>query len=204
MNIFESTPPHPPPPTTSSSSIFSPSPSPSSSPTSSSLETTSNNSIFSSWIFWLVVIVFLAYAGFNIFNYLAKGTQTVANIIGPLTKILAKVAGGTASQTVYSAAEGTKGIAQGVDSAATTLQKSTQPQVSPTPEPPSKNLKDSLQTPQKQTQTKEYDADDATSSTQQTKKSGWCFIGETNGVKNCVKVDENDTCQSGIITQEKC
>jgi len=150
----------------------------------------------------LVVIVFLAYAGFNIFNYLAKGTQTVANIIGPLTKILAKIAGGTASQTVYSAAEGTKGIAQGVDSAATTLQKSTQPQVSQKTPTPSKNLDASLQTPQ--TQTKEYDADDATSSTQQTKKSGWCFIGETNGVKNCVKVDENDTCQSGIITQEKC
>jgi hypothetical protein len=199
MNIFESTPSPPPPPTTSSTSIFSSvASSPSSSPTS--LETTSNNSIFSSWIFWLIIIVFLAYAGFNIFNYLAKGTQTVANIIGPLTKILATIAGGTASQTVYSAAEGTKGIAQGVGSAATTLQKSTQPQVSSPP----KNLNDSLQAPQKQTQTKEYDADDATSSTQQTKKSGWCFIGETNGVKNCVKVDENDTCQSGIVTQEKC
>ena len=170
----------------------------------SNASSSNSGSIFSSWIFWLVFILLLAYAGFNIFNYLAKGTQTVANTIGPVVKFIVGLANKTASQTVYSAAEGTKGIAQEVVSAATQVEEKTKP----TTLPPSqnKNLNTVLQQAptQQQHQRSEYSADDATSSTQQTKKTGWCFIGEVNGVRNCVQVNENDTCQSGIVTQEKC
>jgi hypothetical protein len=41
--------------------------------------------------------------------------------------------------------------------------------------------------------------DDATSRTQRTGKSGYCYIGEDRGFRSCVKVGEEDTCMSGDI-----
>ena len=41
--------------------------------------------------------------------------------------------------------------------------------------------------------------DDATSSTQRTGKSGYCYIGEDRGFRSCLKVGGNDTCMSGDI-----
>ena len=41
--------------------------------------------------------------------------------------------------------------------------------------------------------------DDATSRTQRTGKSGYCYIGEDRGFRSCIQVGENDTCMSGDI-----
>jgi hypothetical protein len=37
---------------------------------------------------WLIIILILAFLGFNIFVYLAKGTQDIASFFGPLTQKL--------------------------------------------------------------------------------------------------------------------
>lgn len=34
-------------------------------------------------------------------------------------------------------------------------------------------------------------------------KSGWCFIGEDNGFRSCIKVNESDKCMSGDIFPSK-
>ena len=47
-----------------------------------------------------------------------------------------------------------------------------------------------------------YSADDSYSSIQMSKsasKSGWCFIGEVNGIRTCSQVGGNDKCMSGDI-----
>jgi len=41
--------------------------------------------------------------------------------------------------------------------------------------------------------------DDATSRTQRSGKSGYCYIGEDRGFRSCIKVGEEDTCMSGVI-----
>jgi hypothetical protein len=41
--------------------------------------------------------------------------------------------------------------------------------------------------------------DDATSRTQRTGKSGYCYIGEDRGFRSCIRVGEQDTCMSGDI-----
>ena len=48
--------------------------------------------------------------------------------------------------------------------------------------------------------------DDAKSSIQSTGKSGWCFIGEEQGVRSCSNVGVNDVCMSGDVfpSQEIC
>lgn len=48
-------------------------------------------------------------------------------------------------------------------------------------------------------QTDAYMADDASSSIQSVNKSRWCLIGEENGVRNCVKLDDSQKCMSGDI-----
>ena len=59
---------------------------------------------------WLILILILAFLGFNIFIYLAKGTQGIANFFAPLME---KIFGETVSvtgQTVDVAAEGAKAV----------------------------------------------------------------------------------------------
>jgi hypothetical protein len=48
--------------------------------------------------------------------------------------------------------------------------------------------------------------DDSRSSIQTTGKSGWCYIGEEQGIRSCSEVGVNDTCMSGNIfpSQEIC
>jgi len=59
------------------------------------------------------------------------------------------------------------------------------------------------------TESNTYIADDSYSSIQTNKsssKSGWCYIGEEQGVRSCAQVGPNDQCMSGNIfpTSEVC
>jgi hypothetical protein len=74
----------------------------------------SDSSFFSdNWITIIVIIVGLAFLGFNIFTYLSEGTKTIADITGPVVSFFVKLFGGTAlattKQTVQTSAIGTKG-----------------------------------------------------------------------------------------------
>ena len=44
-----------------------------------------------------------------------------------------------------------------------------------------------------------YSADDTNSGVQTKSTAGWCFIGQDNNTRNCIKVGANDTCLSGDI-----
>ena len=46
-------------------------------------DATSSEGMFSSWWVWIFIILLLAYLGFNIFNYLAKGAQTTNDVLSP-------------------------------------------------------------------------------------------------------------------------
>lgn len=51
----------------------------------------------------------------------------------------------------------------------------------------------------KQTTTSQVAPDDSRSSIQTTGKSGWCFIGEEQGIRTCAEVGVNDVCMSGDV-----
>lgn len=94
--------------------------------TSSSSSTSSSGSsnLFSGfdWRMWLLIILLLAFLGINIFAYLAKGTQTITDIVSPITQYFGGLFGNTAinatKQTVNVSAAGAKA---GVDIAAGTV-----------------------------------------------------------------------------------
>jgi hypothetical protein len=77
----------------------------------------SNNSIGDffkniTWQTWIIIIIVLAILGFNIFIYLAKGTQVFANVIEQVTSwfsgLFGNSASNTAKQTVNVSATGAK------------------------------------------------------------------------------------------------
>ncbi len=41
--------------------------------------------------------------------------------------------------------------------------------------------------------------DDSRSSIQTTGKSGWCYIGEEQGIRTCSEIGVNDVCMSGDV-----
>jgi len=210
-----------------------------SSPTVSSSSTSSGNSggllssLFSvSITTWIIIILVLAFLGFNIFVYLAKGTQDITNFFSP---IIEKIVGAFAMVTgkvVDTTATGAKAVvntsADVIDSGLTGVQNVTHeltqgkkagstvggtrlPNAIPTADVMQNNtLNKALNNSnvkQNIGQTDEYVADDSTSSIQKNQtKGGYCYIGDDRGHRSCMRVNENDTCMSGEIfpTNEIC
>jgi hypothetical protein len=61
-------------------------------------------------ISWIIIILILAFLGFNIFAYLAYGTQELADFFGPLTAQVLGIFAFLTGKTVEVAAEGTKNV----------------------------------------------------------------------------------------------
>ena len=168
---------------------------------------------------WLIIILILAFLGFNIFVYLAKGTQDIASFFGPITQKLFGTTVAVTGQTVDVAAEGTKAVVSGTaatvnaglsavqditPNTAPTSIKSQPVQGQPTTRPSDSGLNKALNSSQEQNM--DYQAHEASSSVHSAGKSGWCFVGEDRGFRSCALVNEDDKCMSGDIfpSQELC
>lgn len=174
---------------------------------------------------WLLIVLILAFLGFNIFVYLAKGTQDITNFFGPLIKMIVGLTAVITGDVVDVTAEGTKTV---VDATASTIDKGLTAVQNITPNTPNSNFKAPPSQPQqqqpdlmanntlnkaintaqsKQPSSTDYQADESTSNIQGgATKSGWCYIGEDRGFRSCAQVGDNDKCMSGDIfpTQEVC
>jgi hypothetical protein len=168
---------------------------------------------------WLLIILILAFLGFNIFVYLAKGTQDIASFLAPLTEKLFGTTVSVTGQTIDVAAEGAKAVVGGTAATvntglsavqditpnnATSSIKSQPVQGQPTSRPSDTGLNKALNNSQEQNM--DYQALEASSSVHSAGKSGWCFVGEDRGFRSCALVNEDDKCMSGDIfpSQELC
>ena len=200
------------------------------------LSTASNSSSSSSGFFdslqninattWIVIILILAFLGFNIFVYLAKGTQDITNFFGPFLQKILGTTSSVAGQAIDVSAEGAKAVVSGtagaVNTGLTAVQNITPNQapssiktqsVQNTMQPPDQvantTLNKALNSSKTQEQNDEYQANEASSSLYAgatTGKAGWCYIGEDRGFRSCAQVGVNDKCMSGDIfpSQEIC
>jgi hypothetical protein len=199
-----------------------------------SLTTTSSDGGWFSnfdWRVWLFIIFILAFLGINIFVYLAKGTQGLADLLAPISQYFGGTAINATKQAVNVSATGAKA---GIDVAAGTVttgldvvQQTTgsikgapAAEQETTSSISNNSLSNALNNAtttlnqtgggqQQQTDTPTYQADDSYSSIQASKsagKAGWCYIGEDRGFRSCIEVGENDQCMSGDIfpSQEIC
>jgi len=172
---------------------------------------------------WLIIFVVLSFLGFNIFVYLAKGTQTISDIFRPIVQRLSYILGITTLQTLNESAKGAQTVVNAtsgvVNTGLATIEKTTQigqnelqntqPHNISHPDISQHNtLNQALNTTTSQRQQvggEDYQADDSTSSIQ-LGKAGWCYIGEDRGFRSCAEVGVNDTCMSGEIfpTNDVC
>lgn len=172
---------------------------------------------------WLLIILILAFLGFNIFVYLAKGTQDITNFFSPLMGKLAGLVANVTGQTIDVTAEGAKAVVSGtantINTGLTDIQHITPTEVSARSSLPTQPIQqpgtvanttlnkalNSAQTQQPNGTGNgdgEYQANEAHSSM----KGGWCYIGEDRGFRSCAQVSANDMCMSGDIfpSQELC
>lgn len=202
-----------------------------------------------SWKTWILIIIIFAILGFNIFIYLAKGTQWFANFVNQITNWFSGLFGNnisdTAKQTINVSATGAKA---GIDVAANTTTDtidytssrgenntntntntntsnntsniSGSPAYTSQPGQPIQNTNTNLEQMQADSlnkvlnnsnqlnsnQSQGVQADDSYSSIQSSGKSGWCLIGEDQGIRSCMQVGVNDQCMSGDIfpTNDVC
>lgn len=139
---------------------------------------------------YLLIILILAFLGFNIFTYLSDGTEYLKKLLAPLSINLANKSGDVAKTTTDSALKGTKKILDvGVDTTTNILDTT-------------KEGTDSginyIQKKLKNTNTEKKVSEPEPISTS-SYKQGFCFIGKINDTRYCAKVTSSDQCMSGEI-----
>jgi hypothetical protein len=196
---------------------------------------TSSNSSFMSYFenislqMWIIIILILAFLGINIFAYLAKGTEETVSIFSKIFEPILGFFGystlSTTKQTVETSATGTKAgvdiVAGATTGAIDTIQNIPEGQMANSSLPVQNNIQqagsnidkdkweqDSLtKALQNSRQSiEQIRPDDSRSSIQTTGKSGWCYIGEDEGIRTCSEIGVNDVCMSGDVfpTQSVC
>ena len=204
----------------------------------SSLDTSSSSSGEGGWFSslfsipittWIIIFLILAFVGFNIFVYLAKGTQDITNFFTPVIDKIVGAFGSVTNQIVDTTATGAKGVvnasAGAVDTSLTSVQNAVPEGKQVSTSAGGTSLQNSI--PQADVmqnntmnkalnnsnvknnigQTQDYEADDTSSSIQKSQsKGGYCYIGEERGYRSCMQVDSGDMCMSGEIfpTSEIC
>jgi len=170
---------------------------------------------------WLLIILILAFLGFNIFVYLAKGTQDITSFFGPFLQKIFGTAVATTGEVVDVSAQGAKAVVGGTANAVETglsgvqsitpggLNSSSVQSTIPQPNPvANSSLNRALNTSKQQQPSNDgdYQANEAASSINAGGKAGWCYIGEDRGFRTCAQVGVNDQCMSGDIfpTNEIC
>jgi hypothetical protein len=181
---------------------------------SSSSSVSSITSMFSniSRTNWIIIIIILAILGFNIFVYLAKGTQVFAQITAYFAGLFGTGVAETTKQVTNTAATGTKVAVDATAGAVNTTVDATQ-QVASNVKNANYNQQAQLNSSLSKAKTEQkesgYSADESSSTIQSNKstgKAGWCYIGEDRGFRSCAQVGVNDKCMSGDIydSQELC
>lgn len=187
-----------------------------------STSTSSSNGFFDSFkdinsTTWIIIILILAFLGFNIFIYLAKGTQDISSFFGPIIQKIFGTTVGVASQTVDVAAEGTKAVVGGTANVVNTGLSAVQ---DITPNNAQSSVKGESVQQQKINQFDNNSLNRALNTSKQTQQkggdqdyepheaesSGWCYVGEERGYRTCAQVGVDDICMSGDIfpSQEIC
>jgi len=185
---------------------------PSSSLSLSSAETTADGSSSSMLMRALLIVLLLALIGFNVFTYLDDITAWFSETFGAPFRSVARFLGYAAADTAHTTVDVTsKGAKSAVDIAAgaatsgidvlqQTIGQGGNADQQGTIAPNQQQLRtSSLEKALSHAKKQPPQPDDATSRTQRSGKSGYCYIGEDRGFRSCIKVGEEDTCMSGDI-----
>jgi len=158
-----------------------------------------------------LIVVILALLGFNVFTYLAKGTDVFKNFMASYGKYIPEGIKKTLNLTE-------KGTALGLDVAAGSIQdvkkivtKETGMAAkdtgvaSKTWKARDKKLEQSIDAGNFKglNNFPQHEPDKTDSNVQEKNKKGWCYVGTDRTFRSCIKVNESDKCMSGKIFPTK-
>ena len=182
---------------------------------------------------YLVIILILAFFGFNLFAYLGNITGNLIKVFGPLARTLGFTIGESIKQvtnvTAVGAETAVKATANTIDGGINILEKGLNSSTlqsdtaldntslntdftrseSDSKVSAMKGATEALKKAEaklREAELKHPKPDEADSSTQRSynvKKSGYCYIGEDRGFRSCMKVGAGDNCMSGEIFPTK-
>lgn len=168
---------------------------------------------FSSPLFWILLVILLAILGFNIFKYLAEGTELFASIMHPITSMFASITGDTTKTAASTVSTGgkkiiettadttqstidyaTKGLVGGIDMLQDKLKSVS------VVEPENENSMSETVKPNngKAKLNNDTDSEPEPARTDSV-KGGYCYIGKINDTRYCSKVSSRNYCMSGDI-----
>ncbi len=151
-----------------------------------------------------LIVVILALLGFNVFSYLAKGTDIFKNFMTSYGKYIPEGIKKTLNLTE-------KGTVLGLDVAAGTIQdvkkvitKETGV-TAKTWKARDKKLEQSIDAGNFKglNNFPQHEPDETDSKVQEKSKKGWCYIGTDRTFRSCIKVNESEKCMSGKIFPTK-
>lgn len=159
-------------------------------------------------------IILLAFIGLNIFTYLKAGVDAVTYFLKKVSSPVIKPIAKAASQITTPIKKSIKSVEKKIKKKLK-IEKEQAP-----PPPPRKKLggkgmreiekDDTVKKAWKLSQEEEDDDGDCSdpepdsdilSEIQNSRKTGWCFIGTDRGYRSCVKIGEQDQCLSGKVYQ---
>ncbi len=170
---------------------------------------------------YFAIIVILSILGLNLFSYLGIATEFIARITAPILQLFGIAAAETTKTAVAVGAAGIKAgagvVAGGADVVAGAVTGGVNVLENTLSSGVTRNnvdnksilsLNNALKTAETQMNSMPM-PDDSGSQIQRSRiagKTGYCLIGEQNGFRSCVNVNENDQCMSGEIfpTREIC
>lgn len=168
---------------------------------------------------WIIIILVLAFLGFNVFIYLAKGTNDLTDFLQQIAQKVIDLFLFISDTIIHYTSQGVETV---VDTTANTITniegevegknstmsgskiENTTPQEDVTK---NNTMNQAINTSQKQhPNSNEYEPNEAQSSVASSGNSGWCFVGKDEGYRTCMKVSKEDVCMSGDIfpSQEIC
>ena len=172
---------------------------------SGSSENTS--SIFSKLTFTniLIIILILAFLGFNVFQYLANVTDKTTSFLDSITKTLRKIfnffIGEPVKDVVIASGEGTKvGInetAKALNTGIDAIEQVIEPEQHEKEHNSALNKLSKMSKNRKKKQRIQHDVSDSQIQTSDNK--GYCYVGTDRDFRTCVKVNSSDQCLSGDI-----
>ena len=169
----------------------------------------SNNESGMNWnaITIILIIVILALLGFNIFSYLAKGTDVMGDFLAKISSYIPT----TASKIVDTSIIGTElaaDVAAGtVKDAGDVLSRELNLKRKDLWESRDKGVRKSIENrdmpginkfPQHEPD-KSYKESPEDNNIQEKHKPGYCYIGTDRGYRSCIKVNSRDQCESSKI-----
>jgi hypothetical protein len=155
--------------------------------------------------YFIIFLIILAFLGYNILDYLAKGSNFLIDIFRPLLNLLGITVGDTTKQTIMVSTEGTKQL---IDTTSNTLVGGIDLLQHSIDNKKIQNNIDKKKPQNKVNNNQQIEVkeppipDNGLSKTQlnnPTNKSGYCYIGEDRGFRSCIKVGEADNCVSQQI-----